>query len=249
MQFASKEEERYYYEQVASQKEFLTWYKRQDLPNYPKPSVAVDIITLRYNRELKKVEVLLVQRNKNPWRNKWALVGGFLQPYEDLKEAGIRKIKEETNLALKKEQFKLLSPWSSPKRDPRGWVISCPLLVELSPKDETVDLSAEAHKYHYHWYALAELSEVDFASDHGQILSYALETLTTRLQTQGLSAMEQLLSVFTMKDLQVILEQLLNKNIHYSNLKRTFQDQLELAAPPRLKKHVGRTPAYFKVKK
>ena len=52
-----------------------------------------------------------------------------------------------------------------------------------------------------------------------------------------------------MKDLQVILEQLLNKKIHYSNLKRTFQDQLELAAPPRLKKHVGRTPAYFKVKK
>lgn len=43
IKFNSKQEEKTYYEQVASEAEFLDWYKKQDLPTYEQPSVTTDM--------------------------------------------------------------------------------------------------------------------------------------------------------------------------------------------------------------
>ncbi|MCZ1223079.1 NUDIX hydrolase, partial [Enterococcus faecium] len=38
--FASKEEEKLYYEHKASEEEFLNWYQKQERPEYDKPSLT-----------------------------------------------------------------------------------------------------------------------------------------------------------------------------------------------------------------
>ena len=45
-----------------------------------------------------KQEVLLTQRNVEPFKGMWCIPGGHIEPYEDAISAVIREIKEETNL-------------------------------------------------------------------------------------------------------------------------------------------------------
>ena len=37
-EFKDPQAEKHYYETEASQEEFLTWYQKQEFPNYPKPA-------------------------------------------------------------------------------------------------------------------------------------------------------------------------------------------------------------------
>lgn len=55
--FHSKEEEKTYYEQEASETDFLSWYQDQERPEYEKPSLTVDIVLLCYNKEEDQLKV------------------------------------------------------------------------------------------------------------------------------------------------------------------------------------------------
>lgn len=77
-QFASKAEEKNYYERQASLAEFLTWYHQQELPEYEKPSLTVDMVLLCYNKEADQLKVLLIQRKGHPFRNSWAFLAVLL---------------------------------------------------------------------------------------------------------------------------------------------------------------------------
>ncbi len=50
--------------------------------DYPRASVTVDIIVFcMFDKEM---SVLLIQRGKEPFREKWALPGGFIEMEETL---------------------------------------------------------------------------------------------------------------------------------------------------------------------
>ncbi len=42
--------------------------------------------------------MLLIQRKDEPFKNKWALPGGFVEENETAEEAAYRELKEETDL-------------------------------------------------------------------------------------------------------------------------------------------------------
>ena len=83
---------------------------------YPRPMVTVDIILFRFFKE--NLEILLIQRKNNPFKEKWALPGGFIEMNEPLLEAAKRELKEETAV----DNIKLfeLKTFGKPGRDPRG---------------------------------------------------------------------------------------------------------------------------------
>ena len=93
-QFASKAEEKNYYERQASLAEFLTWYHQQELPEYEKPSLTVDMVLLCYNKEADQLKVLLIQRKGHPFRNSWALPGGFVNRNESTEDSVLRETKK-----------------------------------------------------------------------------------------------------------------------------------------------------------
>ncbi|MGM5485337.1 MAG: NUDIX domain-containing protein [Nanobdellota archaeon] len=43
-------------------------------------------------------DILLIKRNKQPFKGKWALIGGKLETGESIPEAAVREVKEETGL-------------------------------------------------------------------------------------------------------------------------------------------------------
>ena len=98
---------------------------------YFKPSVTVDsiIFTIRDSqaenyRKLpeKKLEILLVKRAQEPYKDKWSLPGTFVGEKETLQDAVNRSLAEKTN--IKDIYLEQLYTWGDPLRDPRTRVIS-----------------------------------------------------------------------------------------------------------------------------
>ena len=63
---------------------------------YPRPALTVDNVIL--TRENEEWYILLIQRKHDPFKNFWALPGGFVDPDEKIEMAALRELKEETGI-------------------------------------------------------------------------------------------------------------------------------------------------------
>lgn len=108
--------------------EFLTGYSLED---YPRPSVTTDVVVfslqtdtdVKYrNDPVSRISVLLIRRGGHPYKDHWALPGGFLQEGETLEKCVFRELHEETGLVPANMLY--VNSYSQPGRDPRGWIIS-----------------------------------------------------------------------------------------------------------------------------
>ncbi len=86
------------------------------------PLFTVDVIIKS------RVGVLLSKREIPPCKGCWHLPGGIIRYGERVEEAVKRVTKEETGLKVKIKKF--IGIYDSPKRDPRGHVISLCFLTE-----------------------------------------------------------------------------------------------------------------------
>ena len=128
---------------------------------YPRPALTVDSIV--FTKEDNSTFVLLIQRGQEPFKNKWALPGGFVNMDELLETACRRELEEETGLKLDKmNQFKA---FDAINRDPRHRTISVVFTAEIPKKMEVKGGDDAAHAK---WFSLEELPELAF--DHQQIL-------------------------------------------------------------------------------
>ena len=130
--------------------------------NYPRAALTVDAIVF-YQTE-NKTSVLLIERGREPYKNKWALPGGFIEMDETLEKACIRELQEETGLQV--EKMKQFRAYDAVDRDPRHRTISVVYAVELE-NEKPVKGSDDASRAA--WFSIDELPELAF--DHGQILS------------------------------------------------------------------------------
>lgn len=77
----------------------------------------------------KDARILLIKRKNDPFKDKWALPGGFVEYGETTEKAVIREIFEETGLNTKIKS--LLGVYSDPNRDPRGHTVSVVYILEV----------------------------------------------------------------------------------------------------------------------
>ena len=88
---------------------------------YKKPSVTSDIVTLTVDSS-GNLCILLVKRNGYPYKDKWALPGGFMQVDEEsVAQAAARELAEETKVT--DVSLRQLYTFSDPGRDPRMNVV------------------------------------------------------------------------------------------------------------------------------
>ena len=113
--------------------------------------------------------IILVKRKFPPYKDKYALPGGFIRYNEDPKQAVIREVREETNLAV--EIVRKIGTYDQKGRDPRGRIVStafkCKLVKDLSLLAGGDDAKvAEA-------ISIEKIKTIDLAFDHKQILKDA----------------------------------------------------------------------------
>jgi 8-oxo-dGTP diphosphatase len=140
--------------------------------DWPRPMVTVDAAVFTFSDD--KASVLLINRGNEPFKGKWALPGGFIDMDEELEDAVVRELEEETGLAgVRLEQMRT---FGTVGRDPRGRMITIVFMgiaTEGQDKIKAGDDAAQAQ-----WFDIEELPE-DMAFDHNEVVRFAVEKLKT----------------------------------------------------------------------
>ncbi|NOR75763.1 MAG: NUDIX domain-containing protein [Draconibacterium sp.] len=132
--------------------------------NYKYPRAALTVDAIVFVRENNSTYILLIQRGNEPFKNRWALPGGFIEMDETLENACKRELVEETGLHVDKmTQFKA---FDAINRDPRHRTISVIFFAELH-EIKTVKGGDDAARAE--WFSILDLPTLGF--DHNQILN------------------------------------------------------------------------------
>ena len=124
--------------------------------------VTVDIVLFKVENQ-----ILLIKRKNDPFKDCWALPGGFVDENEDLEAAALRELEEETTIKL--EKLSQLGAYGKPFRDPRSHVVSVAYFTNVDKN--TVAKAADDAK-EAQWFAITNLPELAF--DHAEIIKDAI---------------------------------------------------------------------------
>lgn len=170
-----------------TEEEFL---KNYDSSQFEKLSMTTDILMISVSDEEvenyrktsnKKMSILLVKREDYPYKGKWCLPGGFLNPLtETLEECAKRILERETN--VKDVYLEQLYTFSALKRDPRMRVVSTSFMALVDKNKLSSPLNKNAS-----WFDITILEEsgvIDVVLDNGITripikLKRVLQNLTT----------------------------------------------------------------------
>ena len=135
---------------------------------YPRPAVTVDAAVFKETGS--GIEILLIQRGNEPFKDGWALPGGFMDMEETLEEAIYRELAEETG--LKRIKLQQLQAFSTLDRDPRGRTITIVFYGMLLDEQQATagDDASDAS-----WFPIDSLPELAF--DHAEVISIAIRKM------------------------------------------------------------------------
>ena len=145
------------------EKEFLKQYAiKKAVNNWGEPSVTTD--TVAYNGD----KILLIRRGNYPYKNYWALPGGFFEKTdEDLNFGAQRELKEETGIDIDPKYFRQIKTYGH-NFDPRMKIVDVAFSVRVSKKDmdkvKGLDDACDAR-----WFQIDELPKLAF--HHEQIIN------------------------------------------------------------------------------
>jgi len=130
--------------------------------------VAVDCIIFGFDGE--SLKLLLIQRGFEPEKNKWSLMGGFVEPNETPETAAARVLKQLTG--LENVYMEQMEVFGEPNRDPIERTISIAYYALIDIRKYKDQLSRE---YRAEWMPLKEIPKLIF--DHNSMVEHAKRKL------------------------------------------------------------------------
>ena len=205
-------------------------------PNrYPPFAVTVDIAIFTIRDDA--LQVLLIERGKEPFLGALALPGGFVLPDEDLDQAAARELAEETGLRPGSWHLEELGSYGAPGRDPRMRVVTIAywaICAELPGLRGGGDAAAAILRP----VEEIEWGRVRLAFDHERIVRDAVERARSKLGYTALAA-RFCPPEFTIGQLRHVFETVWNTDLDPGNFHRSvqesgaFEKRVEAAAAPR----------------
>jgi 8-oxo-dGTP diphosphatase len=206
--------------------------------------LCVDAILFGFDKDSNDLKILLIQRKYEPYKDLWALAGGFVQEKETLESAVIRELKEETGL-ISNPFLEQLYTFGDIDRDPRDRIVS----VAYYGLINTTELKASTDAKDAKWFSVNKLPK-DLAFDHNHIINKALERLRGKIIYQPIG-FELLEENFTFKTLHNLYETILGETLDRRNFKKKFLslDILDELDEKKSDGAVGRPASFFKFNK
>ena len=141
--------------------------------DWPRPMVTVDAIVFAFSDN--RVKLLLVNRKNEPFKGKWALPGGFVDIDEELADAVVRELAEETGLV--NVTLEQMHTFGGVGRDPRGRQVTIAFMGIAKNGLNKIKAGDDAAKAH--WFDIDKLPE-NMAFDHNEVAEFAIRKLKSK---------------------------------------------------------------------
>lgn len=151
--------------------------KNYDPDKYKKPSVTVDIAVFAVGEDEvdnyrkisdKSLKILLIKRGQHPYKDCWALPGGFVGIEESLEEAAYRELFEETH--VKGAYLEQLYTWGDVQRDPRMRVISTSYMSLVRESETKIQGDSDATQAKWFFLDYTLIKETKELREDGQYI-------------------------------------------------------------------------------
>jgi len=196
-------------------------------------SVTADIVIFTIEND--ELKVLLIKRVKKPFKNQWALPGGFLLENEPPEKAALRVLRDKAGMGNMYMEQLYTFPGSG--RDPRGNVITVTYFA-LAPINKMLAKPNKGQNPTLH--LLKKLPELAF--DHEKIIDYALKRLRSKLEYTN--AIYSLLpKYFTFNHLQKTYELIFGRKLDKRNFRKKFMMLGLIKSTKKLHKGIRQRPA------
>jgi 8-oxo-dGTP diphosphatase len=220
-------------------------------PNaYERLSVAVDIALISaFGGDL---YTLLSRRREHPFKDRWALPGGFVRPDESLEQAAARLLAAKGG--LQQVFLEQLYTFGAPGRDPRTRVVSVAyyaLVEEARFVDAARGEDVITPRIRVPWEGETGGSvqaigkdgrPLALAFDHADILGTAVKRLRGKLDYAPIG-FQMLGETFTLLELQRIHETVLGRSVNKDSFRRRMLASGLLKPTGRAQTGVGHRPA------
>ncbi|PNH10108.1 ADP-ribose pyrophosphatase [Tetrabaena socialis] len=140
---------------------------------YPRPAVTVDTIVVAVPTEDEPAQILLIRRRFPPFKDCWALPGGFVDEGEGLDPAAGRELQEETSVDPSSVALTQVGAFGDPGRDPRGWTVTVAYAALVPSTNMGVKAADDAQDAR--WFDVGALPQLAF--DHRRVVRAALRHL------------------------------------------------------------------------
>ena len=125
--------------------------------DYKIPSLTTDIFIFDENTDF-----ILIKRKNDPFKNHWALPGGFVEYGETVETAAIREAKEETNIDV--ELLDLVNVYSKP----------------YIAKGNMDNKKADSDACEIGIFSQKDLVNIELAFDHAKIINDCLNVVSSK---------------------------------------------------------------------
>lgn len=215
-----------------SSEEERKFLKSYDASKYERPSVTADIVIFTIDDD-DELSILLIKRGGFPYKDCWAIPGGFLEVgKESIDEAAARELKEETG--VENVFLNQLYTFGKPDRDPRTVVVSVAYMalvpknmLAISAGDDASDARLLKIKYDVSGLIFYDnditITEKDLAFDHIDVIKMAIKRLRNRIdyEDDAFNLLKDKES-FTISELKKIHETIKNKQLDLPNFRKMF---------------------------
>lgn len=208
------------------------------MKNYPGQTplmLAVDCIIFGFDGS--EVKLLLIRRGFKPEKNRWSLMGGFVQPRETIEDAATRVLHQLTG--LHNVYLEQLKAFSEPDRDPVTRTVSVAFFALIDIHLYERQLNTE---FHAEWFGLKEIPGLVF--DHNDMVKQALALLRHKAALQPV-LFELLPPRFTIRQLQNLFEGIFEINLDNRNFIRKLMSTGLLVRLKQKDKSTSKKGAFF----
>ncbi|CCZ70610.1 nUDIX hydrolase [Bacteroides sp. CAG:702] len=207
-----------------------TYYK-----NNPKFFVGIDCIIFGFEKE--QLSLLLLQRNFEPAKGQWSLMGGFVQENESADDAAKRVLYELTG--LKDVYMEHIGAFGEINRDPGERVISLAYYALINTNKYDREL---VQRHNAYWVNIDEIPDLIF--DHNQMVEKARTAMKEKASTAPIG-FNLLPELFTLTQLQSLYEAIYGEPMDKRNFRKRIADMGYIEKTDKIDKTGSKRGAYL----
>lgn len=207
-----------------------TYYK-----NNPKFFVGIDCIIFGFEKE--QLSLLLLQRNFEPAKGQWSLMGGFVQENESADDAAKRVLYELTG--LKDVYMEHIGAFGKINRDPGERVISLAYYALINTNKYDREL---VQRHNAYWVNIDEIPDLIF--DHNQMVEKARTVMKEKASTAPIG-FNLLPELFTLTQLQSLYEAIYGEPMDKRNFRKRIADMGYIEKTDKIDKTGSKRGAYL----